>query len=99
MEQLNEKLKLYKLPILLSLLGVVLILGGIFSSGLINFKKTTIQAQNFPKESLVNSANFNGIKVDISGAVIKPAVYSITADSRVEDAIKAAGGFSPEANA
>lgn len=97
MEELNKKLQTYKIPILLSLLGVVLILGGIFSSGLVNAKKP--QTQNFPKESLVSPSKFTEIKLDISGAVNNPAVYSLPADSRVEDAVKAAGGFSPSANA
>lgn len=97
MEEFNKKLQTYKLPILLSLLGVVLIMGGIFSSGLVNAKKP--QTQNFPKESLVSASKFTGIKLDISGAVNSPAVYSLPADSRVEDAIKAAGGFSSSANA
>ncbi len=98
MEELNSKLQTYKLPILLSLLGIVLILGGVFSSDLVNFKKP-VQAQNFPRESLVSATKFTEIKLDISGAVNNPAVYSLPADSRVEDAIKTAGGFSPSANA
>ncbi len=38
------------------------------------------------------------ITIDISGAVVKPGVYKLSADSRVETAIKAAGGFSAEAD-
>lgn len=94
MEALNEKLNLYKVPIALSMVGLVLIIGGIFSSGLFNEPKT------YPKESLSSSKQANSqIKVDVSGAVNRPAVYSLSSNSRVEDAIKAAGGFSASASA
>lgn len=36
--------------------------------------------------------------VHISGAVAQPGVYTLTADSRVQDAIQAAGGVLPEAD-
>lgn len=90
MEPLQESLRTYKLPLALSLLGVVLIIGGIFSSGFLSKPKT------YPKASLVNGANTttNQIKIDVSGAVSNPGVYTLSSDSRVEDAIKAAGGFS-----
>ena len=38
------------------------------------------------------------IKVDVEGQVLKPGVYSLNADSRVQDALIAAGGLSPDAN-
>lgn len=73
----------------------MLIVGGLFSSGLLSTKKNPSQAEIFPKESLV-SKSF--IKVDISGAVLKPGVISLEPGSRVEDVINLAGGFSKEAN-
>lgn len=100
MENINEALDKYKLPIALSLVGLVLIIGGIFSSGLFeNFnqaskKASSLKSSDFPKDSLVSN-----IKVDISGAVQKPAVYALHNNSRVEDAIKAAGGFVSSASA
>lgn len=39
------------------------------------------------------------ILVDVRGAVAQPGVYPLPADSRVEDAIAAAGGLLPEAQA
>ncbi|MBI5044684.1 MAG: helix-hairpin-helix domain-containing protein [Candidatus Levybacteria bacterium] len=36
----------------------------------------------------------SGIKVDIEGAVLKPGVYDLSSDARVQDAIVAAGGLS-----
>jgi competence protein ComEA len=93
MEQVNEILDKYKLPLLLGLVGGVLVLGGLYSNFTHNsfFKSDT---QNFPKESIVSSQNAsNGIKVDVSGAVKTPGVYSFSSDSRIEDAIKRSGGF------
>ena len=37
--------------------------------------------------------------VHICGAVVKPGVYLLPADARLEEAVKAAGGFTPEAAA
>ncbi|EKD91286.1 MAG: hypothetical protein ACD_30C00028G0005 [uncultured bacterium] len=92
MDSLNSKLDQYKLPIALCLVGLVLIIGGIISSGFLNKPKT------IPKESLVKNDTPGLIKVDISGAVLKPAVYEISQTARIEDVIKLAGGFSQNAN-
>ena len=38
------------------------------------------------------------IKVDVEGQVLNPGVYSLNADSRVQDALIAAGGLTSDAN-
>ncbi len=86
-----ERIEKFKLPIALSVVGIVLIIGGIFSSGLHKSKP-----QDFPKESLVDSQKL--ISVDISGAVKNPGVYQLKDGSRIEDGIKEAGGFSNNVN-
>lgn len=91
MEGLNERLNEYKIPIGLLLVGGVLLIGGLFSSNLIQKKD---QVSSFPKESIVSESSLSEVKVDIAGAVKKPGVFSLNKDSRVEDAIKLAGGFS-----
>lgn len=88
---MKDKLNRFKLPIGLSLVGLVLIVGGIFTSGL-----NRSQPKTFPKESLIE--NKKAISVDVSGAVSRPGVYQLKDGSRIEDAIKAAGGFSEDAN-
>ncbi len=86
-----ENLQKFKLPIALSLLGIVLIVGGIFTSGL-----NKSAPKNFPKESIVEVQKT--ISVDVSGAVQKIGVYKLKDGARVEEAIAAAGGFSKTAN-
>ena len=41
---------------------------------------------------------FESIKVDVSGAVASPGVYALSFDSRVGDAVEAAGGFARDAD-
>ena len=89
-----EKIEKYKLPIALSLLGIVLIIGGIFASGL--NKSASWRTKEYPKESLVQ--NIKTISVDVSGAVVKPGVYQLKDGSRIEEAVVLAGGFSETAN-
>jgi competence protein ComEA len=86
-----EKIEQYKVPIALSLVGVVLIVGGVFASGLNKPKQ-----EKFPQESIVESVK--KISVDVSGAVSMPGVYKLKEGDRVEEAISASGGFSDQAN-
>ncbi len=81
----------FKIPIGLSVVGIVLILGGVFASGL-----SKQQPKNYPKESMVQAQK--SISVDVSGAVNKPGVFKLGSDARIEDAIKSAGGFSENSN-
>lgn len=89
--KLYEFLEKFKLPIGLSVVGLTLILGGIFVSS-----KDYLKQPSFPKESIVDKDKF--IYVDVSGAVNKPGVYKLKPSSRIEEAIAAAEGFSDQAN-
>lgn len=92
-DNLSSLLDRYKIPLLLSLVGVVLIIGGIISS------KTLEKPKKYPKESMIEGVQKSlEIKADISGGVILPGVYVLRPDSRIEDAVKIAGGFSDSAN-
>lgn len=81
----------FKLPIALSLVGIVLIIGGIFASNL-----TKLNPKTYPKESLVDSQKL--ISVDVAGAVKNPGVFKLKDGARIEEGIKAAGGFAENAN-
>lgn len=93
MDRLNAFLSIYKIPLALSLVGLVLIIGGIYTN-------QPVKAKAFPAASLVKPTDTppNQLKINISGAVNNPGVYSMNLGDRVEDAIKAAGGFSDDAN-
>lgn len=43
-------------------------------------------------------ATESGIWVDVAGAVEKPGVYQFSSASRIQDAVLAAGGFTPQAD-
>ena len=53
----REKIDRFKLPIGMSLVGIVLIVGGMFASGLSKSKPKDLPVgrQDFPKESLIDS--------------------------------------------
>lgn len=93
-EQLKKlplgKIQQFKIPIALSLVGLVLILGGIL------LQPKSPPSKSFPKESIIDGIKL--ISVDVSGAVKNPGVYKLKSDARVEDAVKVSGGFSENAN-
>lgn len=90
---LNKFLDQYKLPLALGLVGVVLLIGGMFSSGIMS---RTFSKQK-PFSSQPNSPPPK-IKIDVSGAVQTPGVYVLDPGARVEDALRAAGGISNQAD-
>ncbi len=92
MDRVNEKLNEFKIPIGLLLVGGVLLVGGLFSSNLIQ-KDTVSEPEKFPQESIISQSDLTEVKVDVAGAVNSPGVFSLDKESRIEDAIKLAGGF------
>lgn len=87
---MKDKIDQFKIPIGLALVGLVLIMGGLIAS---EFTKPKIE---YPKESIVSGQK--QISVDVSGAVIKPGVYKLDENSRVEDAVFSAGGLAENAH-
>lgn len=94
-EKIFEIIENFKLPIALSLVGIVLIIGGVFASNLPSNQAKSAKMEDYPKESLVS---LKQISVDVSGAVKNPGVYKLDTGARIEEAIKIAGGFSDQAN-
>lgn len=77
------------------LIGIILGVGGM-----------TLTRQSQPASIVIEPPPTPGptptlgpVRVYVNGAVINPAVYALSADSIVQDAILAAGGFAPNANA
>lgn len=95
MEMINSYLNQYKVPIVLSFVGLVLIFGGVLSSGIVKSSPKTPTIEQL-KGSLVEDKP--QIKVDLSGAVVLPGVYTLVQDARIQDLITTAGGFKENAN-
>ena len=95
--KLDNFLSQYKLPLILGLVGIVLLIGGIVSSGIIS--RTFVKSSKYPPKVVSQSSYVaSTVKVDVSGQVQSPGVYILPVDSRVEDALKAAGGITEEAD-
>lgn len=101
---LQEKIvKLAKenlLPLALGLLGLLFL-----SIGLIQIIGSKTASVKFEKGNVLGSVDSGSsgssalkIKVDIEGQVLRPGVYSLNNDARVQDALIAAGGLSSSAN-
>lgn len=84
----------YKLPLALSLVGIVLLIGGAISSGLVPI---TLVKNSRPFQN-PSQAKPMVLKVDVSGEVLNPGVYALNNDSRVEEALRAAGGITADAD-
>ena len=83
--------------VIISLVGILLIGGGLFiySSGV--FEPTKVEILD---NSQIAGASASGQKlvVEIAGAVEKPGVYNLEADARVDELLVAAGGLSASAD-
>ena len=79
-----------KWEILLAVIGVTLVGAGVF------WWKGGGNTQ--PEVEIITESETAGVTVDVSGAVVKPGVYQLNAQSRVEEALTAAGGLTSEAD-
>lgn len=94
-EQINlllEKVEKYKVPLILGLAGLIFIGLGLLLPKLNSSKKADIVFK--PNSDQIQAK----VKVDVSGAVKTPGVYTLTKGDRVLDAVYAAGGFTAEAD-
>lgn len=106
-QQLQEKylpfLKQYFFPIGLGFIGLICLGYGLIiltnkpsgQSDILADGSQTKASVVLPTDTPVREA---GITVDIEGAVIKPGVYNLPANSRMQDALIAAGGLAGSAN-
>lgn len=90
-----------KLPLVLASIGLLLVLFGIFSmvkSENLEESGVILEEAASTENSLARRGLARQIVVDVSGAVLKPGVYKLAADARLQDALIAAGGLSQDAN-
>lgn len=77
---------------LFGLLGLVFLAAGLFSLS------STSQE---PKSEIIfekGSSSEEKIKVEVAGAVVRPGVYDLTSETRVQEALILAGGLSSQAD-
>lgn len=93
--QWGEVWKNYRMPIILGLASIFII---IFSVTLLikSFQSTTPITFSSDEASVAGVMRSGEVVVDVSGGVINPGIYRLSVESRVEDAIAAAGGLSAD---
>ena len=98
-EKILPFLKEHIVALILCLIGIVCVGYGIISQKQSSANDTQFQsfASVSPKKIAV-SPTIKQITVDVEGAVKKPGVYALSADSRIQDALLAAGGMSSSAD-
>ncbi len=103
--ELQEKyvpiLKEHSLPILLGVIGFGFLIYGLIGSVLPKSDKSEMSfeaASTADASSTEASKSGKQLVIDIEGAVIKPGVYKLPDDSRIQDALIAAGGLSDKAD-
>ena len=96
MDTMKEIWRLYRVPILLGGASLFFI---ILSIVLLVKSLQTMSPITFSSDQQATGSAVLGaetIMIDIAGGVISPGVYKLAAESRVEDAIVAAGGLSAD---
>ncbi len=91
----DEFLYKFRQPLILVVLGLIVIgIGFIFVKGGIDTTQTKVEV--LQGSTLTQTSN--EITAEIAGQVITPGVYKLKSDSRVDDLLIAAGGFSVDAD-
>lgn len=85
-------LKKHWLPLSLGALGMIFFAYGLIELFLAN--KTSSGDIVFEASSEKNTIEVKTIFIDVEGAVVKPGLYKLPQDSRIQDSLVAAGGLS-----
>lgn len=78
-----------------AIFGVVSLVPNLLKMSQTNNSPTTLLSE---VAETASAASLGGLSIDIAGAVRNPGVYQLRTDTRVQDAIVAAGGFSDSAD-
>jgi competence protein ComEA len=85
------------LPLSLGILGMIFFAYGLI--GLFSASKSSSEDIIFEASSSVKqNSEINTILVDVEGAVVKPGVYKLPQESRIQDGLVAASGLSAKAD-
>lgn len=90
---MGEFIKQNVLPLTLGIAGLVLI-----SLGVLQFASKKNEQITFEPAASASNAGQEKVVVDVEGAVISPGVYNLRPESRLVDALAAAGGMSDDAD-
>lgn len=96
LEKYRPLLSQYWLPIALALFGLMFLVYGLIA--LLGSSSSSNDVVFETSSSATESAKVKEIIIDVAGAVLKPGVYRLSFDSRVQDALVAAGGLSEAAD-
>lgn len=92
-----DRLRFYRLPIVLGAVSIFSILIAIIL--LVKSIQTAVPIRFSEDEASGSALGISSVVVDVEGSVSRPGVYTLPAGSRVEDALNAAGGLLPDADA
>lgn len=88
----NNLWEKFKIPLVLGLIGVLLVSVGILTTLFLSQQKEP-EIEILPTEEEKTT-----IFIDLGGAVEKPGLYELPADSRISDLLARAGGLAAEAD-
>jgi len=92
-ERIGELFEFYRIPITFGIIGLLFLGLAIF----LTFKNESQKSGvTFLEEE--NKSGPTKIKVDIEGAVIRPGVYELSSDQRIQDLLVLGGGLSSSAD-
>jgi len=98
---LREKLGRFKWIDGLLILGILLVIVGIgmnFKDSFWEKAEVKLTTKNISPTSVVDVQVSNKVMIDVGGEVVNPGVYELNSDSRVNDALVAAGGLAANAD-
>ncbi|MCH7951928.1 ComEA family DNA-binding protein [Patescibacteria group bacterium] len=87
----------HRTSFLLGLVGLFLLGVGVLSAVVVGLNQSKPAVEIIPAEE-AELSQVEEIVVDVAGAVEKPGVYRLSAGSRINDALVAAGGLSADAD-
>ena len=90
-----DRIRPHLVPLILGGLGLILIIFGLAQLILRNSASSKVDYK--PASESPNTST-ETITIDVEGAVMKPGVYKIGSNSRLVDALAAAGGMSEDAD-
>lgn len=98
-DRIGATFRQYLLPIVLGVVGIVFLLYGLIQSVLPHNAKEDVVFESANAEGVeTKDSKTSQITIDIEGAVLKPGVYQLQKDARVQDALIQAGGMSDRAD-